>query len=238
MLIENELFGHEKGAFTGADRRQPGRFEQAEGGTLFLDEIGELPLGVQGKVLRALEERTFERVGGGRTLHADVRLVAATNRDLAAMVDDGGFRADLFFRLNVFPIELPPLRERPSDVPLLARHLLAEIARRHRVEPPPRLEDAAAELLAGQPWPGNVRELANVLERAVILAEGPSVRAADLRPLLRPLAGPGERERLRQALIEAEGDKRQAAEILGMSYRTVLRKVKEHDLEGVPKYRT
>ncbi len=235
-LIENELFGHEKGAFTGADRRQPGRFEQAEGGTLFLDEIGELPLGVQGKVLRVLEERTFERVGGGRTLRADVRLVAATNRDLAAMVDDGEFRADLFFRLNVFPIELPPLRERASDVPLLARHLLAEIARRHHVEPP-RLEDAAAELLAAQAWPGNVRELANVLERAVILAEGPAIRAADLRPLLRPLAGPGERERLRQALTEAGGDKRQAAEILGMSYRTLLRKVKEHDLEGVPKYR-
>jgi DNA-binding NtrC family response regulator len=236
-LIENELFGHEKGAFTGADRRQPGRFEAAEGGTLFLDEIGELPLAVQGKVLRALEERTFERVGGGRTLHADVRLVAATNRDLAAMVDDGELRADLFFRLNVFPIELPPLRERASDVPLLARHLLQEIARRHRVEPPLRLEDTAAELLAAQPWPGNVRELANVLERAVILAEGTTLRAADLRPLLRPLATTGERERIRQALIEAAGDKRQAAEILGMSYRTVLRKVKEHDLEGVPKYR-
>jgi DNA-binding NtrC family response regulator len=235
-LIENELFGHEKGAFTGADRRQPGRFEAAEGGTLFLDEIGELPLAVQGKVLRALEERTFERVGGGRTLHADVRLVAATNRDLAAMVDDGGLRADLFFRLNVFPIELPPLRERASDIPLLARHLLLEIARRHRVEPP-RLEDAAAELLAAQSWPGNVRELANVLERAVILAEGATLQAADLRSLLRPLAGAGERERIRQALIESAGDKRQAAEILGMSYRTVLRKVREHDLEGVPKYR-
>jgi DNA-binding NtrC family response regulator len=235
-LIENELFGHEKGAFTGADRRQPGRFEQAEGGTLFLDEIGELPLAVQGKVLRALEERTFERVGGGRTLHADVRLIAATNRDLAAMVDDGELRADLFFRLNVFPIELPPLRERASDVPLLARHLLQEIARRHRVEPL-RFEDAAAELLAAQSWPGNVRELANVLERAVILAEGATLRAADLRPLLRPLGGAGERERIRQALIEAAGDKRQAAAILGISYRTVLRKVREHDLEGVPKYR-
>ena len=134
-------------------------------------------------------------------------------------------------------IELPPLRERASDVPLLARHLLAEIARRHHVEPPPRLDDAAAELLAGQPWPGNVRELANVLERAVILAEGPALHAADLRPLLRPLASSGERERVRQALIEAEGDKRRAAEILEMSYRTLLRKVKEHDLEGVPKYR-
>jgi DNA-binding NtrC family response regulator len=235
-LIENELFGHEKGAFTGADRRQPGRFETAEGGTLLLDEIGELPLAVQGKVLRVLEERTFERVGGGRTMRADVRLIAATNRDLQGMVDAGEFRADLFFRLNVFPIELPPLRERASDVPPLARHLLAEIARRHGVEPP-RLDDEAAALLAGEPWPGNVRELANVLERAVILAEGPALRAADLRALLRPLAGAGERERLRQALVAADGDKRQAAQRLGLSYRTLLRKVKEHDLEGVPRYR-
>jgi DNA-binding NtrC family response regulator len=235
-LIENELFGHEKGAFTGADRRQPGRFELAEGGTLLLDEIGELPLAVQGKILRVLEERTYERVGGGRTLRADVRLVAATNRDLEAMVDAGEFRADLFFRLNVFPIELAALRERPTDIPLLAHHLLAEIARRHQTEPP-RLEDDAAELLAAEPWPGNVRELGNVLERAVILADGPVLRSADLRPLLRPLAAVGERDRLRQALIEAEGDKRRAAERLGMSYRTLLRKVKEHDLEGVPHYR-
>ena len=238
-LIENELFGHEKGAFTGADRRQPGRFELAQGGTLFLDEIGELPVGVQGKVLRVLEERTFERVGGGKTLRADVRLVAATNRDLAAMVEAGEFRADLFFRLNVFPIELPPLRERASDVPLLARHLLAEIARRHRIDPP-RLEEEAAGLLAEGPWPGNVRELANVLERAVILTEGPAIRAADLRPLLRPLAGvaeTGERDRIKQALVEAEGDKHGAARLLGLPYRTLLRKVKEHDLEGVPRYR-
>jgi DNA-binding NtrC family response regulator len=235
-LIENELFGHEKGAFTGADRRQPGRFELAEGGTLLLDEIGELPLAVQGKVLRVLEERTFERVGGGRTMRADIRLVAATNRDLEAMVDAGEFRSDLFFRLNVFPIELPALRERAADIPLLARHLLGEIARRHQTEPP-RLEEDAAELLAAEPWPGNVRELGNVLERAVILAEGPVLRAADLRPLLRPLAAAGERDRLRQALIDADGDKRRAAELLGMSYRTLLRKVKEHDLEGVPHYR-
>jgi DNA-binding NtrC family response regulator len=237
MLIENELFGHEKGAFTGADRRQPGRFESAEGGTLFLDEIGELPLGVQGKVLRVLEERTYERVGGGRTLRADARLVAATNRDLSAMVEAGEFRSDLFFRLNVFPIELPPLRERASDVPLLARHLLAEISRRHRTEPP-RLEETAAALLQEQPWPGNVRELANVLERAVILAESPALHAADLRPLLRPTGGSGERDRIKAALIETDGDKREAADRLGMSYRTLLRKVKELDLEGVPRYRS
>ena len=235
-LIENELFGHEKGAFTGADRRQPGRFELAQGGTLLLDEIGELPLAVQGKVLRVLEERTFERVGGGRTMRADVRLIAATNRDLEGMVVAGELRSDLFFRLNVFPIELPPLRERASDVPLLARHLLEEIAHRHHAEPP-RLEDAAAGLLAGEPWPGNVRELANVLERAVILSEGPTIRVSELRPLLRPLTGSGERDRVKQALTAADGDKHRAAEILGMSYRSLLRKVKEHDLEGVPRYR-
>ena len=191
---------------------------------------------MQGKLLRVLEERTFERVGGGGTQRVDVRLVAATNRDLAGMVDDGEFRADLFFRLNVFPVELPPLRDRASDIPLLARHLLAEIAHRHHAEPP-RLEEAAAGLLAAEPWPGNVRELANVLERAVILAEEPVLRAADLRPLLHPLAAPGERERIRQALVAADGDKREAAESLGVSYRALLRKIKEHDLEGVPKYR-
>jgi DNA-binding NtrC family response regulator len=243
-LLENELFGHEKGAFTGADRRQPGRFEMAAGGTLLLDEIAEIPPAIQGKVLRVLEERTFERVGGGRTIHADLRLVAATNRDLQRMVEEGRFRADLFFRLNVFPIELPPLRERASDVPALARHLLADIARRHQL-PAPRLAEGAAELLAAQPWPGNVRELANVLERAVILADGPDLRPADLVPLLGAAAVappcapglPGERDRLRQALIDVAGDKRRAAERLGISYRALLRKVKEHALEGVPKYR-
>jgi two-component system response regulator HydG len=235
-LLENELFGHEKGAFTGADRRQPGRFEMADRGTLMLDEIGELPLAVQGKVLRILEERTYERIGGGRTMRADVRLVAATNRDLEAMVGEGAFRSDLFFRLNVFPIELPALQERSSDIPLIARHLLGEIARRHRLEPP-RLDGEAEEILAAQPWPGNVRELANVLERAVILSEGPALRAADLQALLHPVSPAGERDRVRQALIDTEGDKKKAADLLGMSYRTLQRKVKEHDLEGVPKYR-
>jgi DNA-binding NtrC family response regulator len=235
-LLENELFGHEKGAFTGADRRQSGRFEMAERGTLMLDEIGELPLSVQGKVLRVLEERTYERVGGGRTLRADVRLVAATNRDLESMVAEGAFRSDLFFRLNVFPIELPCLRERSSDIPLLARHLLGEIARRHKLEPP-RLEEDAEQILMDQPWPGNVRELANILERAVILSEGPTLRAADLRPLLHLLSPSGERDRVKQALIDTGGDKKKAADLLGMSYRTLQRKVKEHDLEGVPRYR-
>jgi DNA-binding NtrC family response regulator len=267
-LLENELFGHEKGAFTGADRRQPGRFELAAGGTLLLDEIGELPPSIQGKVLRVLEERTFERVGGGRTQHADVRLVAATNRDLLRMVQAGTFRADLYFRLDVFPIELPPLRDRAGDVPLVARHLIAEISRRHQLAAPGLSDDAAA-LLAAQPWPGNVRELANVLERAVILADGPELRHSDLLPALRSAAASGgsvpepqtapspeavvaavpaavqaaapgaaaERDRLHRALVAAEGDKRHAAAALGISYRLLLRKVKEHDLEGVPKFR-
>jgi DNA-binding NtrC family response regulator len=235
-LLENELFGHERGAFTGADRRQEGRFAAAQGGTLLLDEIADLPLGVQAKVLRVLEERTYERVGGGPTQRADVRLVAATNRDLRTMVEGGAFRSDLFFRLEVFPIEIPPLRERPSDVPLLAAHLLAEAARRHG-RPAPALEPSALALLAAQPWPGNVRELAHVLERALVLCEAPLLRAADLAPLLQPLGRSGERERVRQALQEAQGDKRRAAAQLGVSYRTLLRRVKEYDLEGFPRYR-
>jgi len=240
-LMENELFGHERGAFTGADRRRPGRFESAEGGTLFLDEVGELSPAVQGKVLRVLDERTYERVGGDRTLRADVRLVAATNRPLGEMVESGAFRSDLFFRLNVFPVELPPLRERPGDVPLLAHHLVERLAVRHAVEPP-RLDDGALALLAAQPWPGNVRQLANVLERAVILADSPRLGAADLETLLGgaeagTAAAASDRERVRRALVEADGDKQRAAELLGVSYRTLQRRVKEYDLEGVPRYR-
>ncbi|HXU30914.1 MAG TPA: sigma-54 dependent transcriptional regulator [Thermoanaerobaculia bacterium] len=234
-LIENELFGHERGAFTGADRRQSGRFELAASGTLFLDEIGELRPEVQGKVLRVLEERSFERVGGGATLRADVRLVAATNRDLEAMAAAGSFRSDLFYRLAVFPLELPPLRERASDIPLLARHLLDRLSERHRSAPLGLAADAL-ELLSEEPWPGNVRELGNVLERAAILASGPILRAADLRPLVRPPRS--ERERIERALIAADGDKQRSAEALGISYRTLQRKIQELDLEGVPKYRS
>ena len=236
-LVENELFGHEKGAFTGADRRQVGRFEMADSGTLFLDEIGELGPAVQGKVLRALDERRFERVGGGRTLSVDVRLVAATNRDLEEMVGDGSFRSDLYFRLAVFPVELPPLRERASDVPLLARHLLHEIARRHGRVAAPAASEQALELLATRAWPGNVRELANVLERAVILTEGPRIEAADLEPLLAPLEEAGERDRIKRALDEASGDRERAAELLGVSRRTLQRRIRRHDLGGYPEYR-
>jgi DNA-binding NtrC family response regulator len=235
-LLESELFGHEKGAFTGAHRRRRGRFEQAAGGTLLLDEVGELTPAVQGKVLRVLEERSFERVGGAGTLTTDARLVAATNRDLGSMVESGSFRSDLFYRLDVFPIELPPLRERSSDLPALARHLLERLAARHGV-PPLKLDEDAGDLLAAQRWPGNVRQLANLLERAVILSERPRLGAADLRPLLTPAAPDDDRQRLRGALEEAGGDKRRAAELLGVSYRTLLRRVAEHDLGGYPRYR-
>lgn len=230
-LVENELFGHERGAFTGADRRHAGRFEQASLGTLFLDEVGELPLAMQGKLLRALEERAFERVGGGRTVRVDVRVVAATNRSLDEMVAVGAFRADLFFRLNVFPVELPPLRERASDIPELARHLLTGLAQRHRREPPD-LTVAALDLLAAQSWPGNVRELSNVLERALILHPGHHLDARELTPLLTPLAAAGEGERIRRVLQEAAGDRHAAALRLGISYRTLLRRLQQHGLEG------
>lgn len=234
-LIENELFGHEKGAFTGAHRREIGRFEAAAGGTLFLDEIGDLPLAVQSKVLRALEERTFERIGGRETLTVDARLVAATNRNLQAMVAEGEFRSDLFFRLDVFPIELPPLRDRGADVATLTRHLMDELAQRHGREAP-TIEPGALELLGEQDWPGNVRQLANLLERALIVSDSPALTRADVGALLGDTGG-SQRERVEEALRQSGGDKRRAAEILGVSYRTVLRRVKAYELEGYPKYR-
>ncbi|MEM6797522.1 MAG: sigma-54 dependent transcriptional regulator, partial [Acidobacteriota bacterium] len=237
-LIENELFGHEKGAFTGASRQQKGRFELASGGTLFLDEIGELKLEVQGKVLRVLEEKVFERVGGGRPVATDARVVAATNRDLEAMVQDGDFRQDLFYRLDVFPIELPPLRERSSDIPALASHLTRRIADRLGFEAP-TLTPEALQLIERQPWPGNVRQLSNFLERAVIMSDG-EMRAAELSELLRPTRGEdgSEKDAVRRALLQSDGDKQRAAEILGVSYRSLQRKVKDLDLEGFPRYRS
>jgi len=182
-LIESELFGHEKGAFTGATQQRKGRFELADRGTLFLDEIGELPLALQAKLLRVLQEQAFERVGGSETLKVDVRVVAATNRTLNEEVRAGRFRRDLFFRLNVFPITIPALRERRSDIPLLARHFLGKYARKLG-KPIGEISPAAVAHLAAYAWPGNVRELQNVIERAVILAQGPVLEvgpALDLR---------------------------------------------------------
>jgi formate hydrogenlyase transcriptional activator len=177
-LLESELFGHERGAFTGAIGLQLGRFELAHQGTLFFDEVGDLPLDLQPKLLRVLQEQAFERVGGTRTIGVDVRLVAATHQDLAQMVDEGTFRTDLYYRLNVFPIRLPPLRERPEDIPLLVRHFAGQHAQRLH-KPVHTIPAEALEALTRYPWPGNVRELQNVIERAVILA-----RDGVLRPVL------------------------------------------------------
>jgi two-component system response regulator FlrC len=178
-LLESELFGHEKGAFTGAHARQRGRIELAEGGTFFLDEVGELAAGLQAKLLRVVQEKRFERVGGRQTVEADVRWIAATNRNLADMMQRGAFREDLYHRLSVFPVRLPALRERRVDIGPLADHLLERIGGALG-RPGVRLTDDARRALAAAAWPGNVRELANVLERSVILAEGDSIAAEDL----------------------------------------------------------
>jgi len=182
-LLESELFGHEKGAFTGADRLRKGRFELADRGTLLLDEISEVSPQIQAKLLRVLQERSFERVGSSTTIGVDVRVVATTNRDLPREVAKGNFRQDLFYRLNVLPLRLPPLRERRDDIPALARHFVAQVAAREGIAPPPISEDAV-DALIGYRWPGNVRELQNLLERAVVLARGRAIDARLLAPWL------------------------------------------------------
>jgi len=244
-LIESELFGHERGAFTGADREHRGRFELADGGTLFLDEIGDLPRGTQVKLLRVLQEQTFERLGGTRQLKVDVRLVAATHRDLDAMVRSGEFREDLFFRLNVVAITLPPLRERREDVPLLVDHFL----RRFADEGKPRgISREAMDLLLKHDYPGNVRELENLVHRAVVLARGDTITKADL-PLhlggLKPEAkgeGGGFAERVMafektlidEALDKAGGVQTRAAAALGMSERHLRYRLKKYAAGGGP----
>jgi len=187
-LVESELFGHEQGAFTDAGRRRKGRFELADGGTLFLDEVGELPLEMQVKLLRVLQTGEFERVGGVETLVTDVRVIAATNRDLMAMVAAGDFREDLYYRLSVFPIALAPLRDRPEDLAPLVRRFVAESARRHR-RPTPVVDEAALAALARHAWPGNVRELENAIERAVIVAVGPRLAIDEVLELSSAPAG-------------------------------------------------
>jgi transcriptional regulator with GAF, ATPase, and Fis domain len=178
-LMESELFGYEKGAFTGAVGAKPGRFELAHGGTLFLDEIGEIPVEMQVKLLRVLQESEFERVGGIKTIHVDVRLVAATNRDLHAEVAAGAFREDLYYRLNVVPIHLPPLRDRREDIPLLVEHFIAKFNERLRKQIT-GIEPEGVLRLVGYNWPGNIRELENVIERTMLFCEGPTIRALDL----------------------------------------------------------
>ncbi|HXO32414.1 MAG TPA: sigma 54-interacting transcriptional regulator [Candidatus Acidoferrales bacterium] len=200
-LLESELFGHEKGAFTGAISQRLGRFELANHGTIFLDEIGEIPLELQPKLLRVLQQREFERLGNGRTLKTDARLIAATNRDLAAMVDEQKFRADLFYRLNVFPIHVPPLRERLEDIPLLVRHFVQHFSRQMN-RTIDTIPSETMEGLVGYCWPGNIRELENVIERAVILSPGPVLRVP-LRDLCTQ-AMPGDSSVRQQTLEEVE----------------------------------
>jgi two-component system response regulator FlrC len=238
-LLESELFGHEKGAFTGASERRRGRIELAEGGTFFLDEVAELKPELQAKLLRVLQERRFERVGGSRTLEVDVRWIAATNRDLRAMMDDGRFREDLYHRLAVFPIRLPPLRERPADVLPMARALLARIAADLK-RPPLRLAPEAERRIVAARWPGNVRELANTLERAAILADGDTVREEHLwlddAPArsaafeIKPLAEL-EREAILRTLESTGQNRRRAAELLGIGERTLYDKLKRYGVD-------
>jgi Nif-specific regulatory protein len=253
-LLESELFGHEKGAFTGAHKSKQGKFELASGGTVFLDEIGNMDNNTQMKLLRVLEERAFTRAGGVKLIHVDVRIIAATNADLPALVEQGKFREDLYFRLAVFPIQLPPLRERRQDIPLLVQHFLKRFAQEtgkkvHRISPP------AMQLLMSYHWPGNVRELRNAIQRGVVLCDGetidvehlpPEISSADARAQGRALAlgrkieyvdrplqevvAELECEYIRRALQQCGGKKIEAARILGISRPTLDKKIKEYGL--------
>ena len=233
QLLESELFGHEKGAFTGATERRIGRFELAEGGTLFLDEIGEIDPSVQVKILRVLGEKTFERVGGNQTRHSDARLIVATNRNLKTMVEEGTFREDLFFRLNIVPLTMPPLREHPEDIPLLVAAFLKEMAREHG-KPQRRFSSSAMQALETYRWPGNIRELRAAVEHAVVLGAGEELSKDDLPVILRnpvshlPNQGSlnlaqAEAALIRKALEECGDNKTKAAKKLGISRRTLHR---------------
>jgi two-component system nitrogen regulation response regulator GlnG len=251
-LIESELYGHEKGSFTGAVERRPGKFELASGGTLFLDEIGELPLELQAKLLRVLQEREIDRVGGSRAMPVDVRVVAATNADLARSVEEGRFRRDLYYRLAVVPVRLPPLREREADVVLLARHFLARYGQQLKGRAVSLGKDAET-LLLSHPWPGNVRELQNVLQRALLKINGSRLGAGDLSGLLpaaaaeRGLSGlvnamlegtepeggryqaaleAVERPLIAAAMVRTKGNQLRAAELLGMNRNTLRERMR------------
>ncbi|HVV00974.1 MAG TPA: sigma-54 dependent transcriptional regulator [Verrucomicrobiae bacterium] len=245
-LLESELFGHEKGAFTGAHERRVGRFEQAQGGTLFLDEIGEIDSTLQIKLLRFLGERTFERVGSSKTLTADVRVISATNKNLEELVKSGTFREDLYFRLKVFEIWLPPLRDRLEDIPMLAHAFLREFARENN-KPIPSLSREALDTLMHYGWPGNVRELRTAMEHAVVLCRGDRISPRELPPAVRKLpSGPrpapiparavsikeAEKELIIHALKQESGNRTLAAKRLGMSRRTLHRKLRLYQLEG------
>lgn len=241
-LLESELFGHEKGAFTGAVKSKPGRFEMADGGTLLLDEIGETGQEFQVKLLRVLQEGTFERVGGTETIRVDVRVVAATNKRLEELVKEGSFREDLYYRLKVVEITLPPLRERREDIPLLVEHFLEEFSR-YYAKPKPRVQPRAMALLQGYRWPGNVRQLRNVLEGIVVMSEGDvsvstlpeELKQEEEEPYVRIPASSSiddaEKELIRASLIHFGGNRAQAARSLGLGRKTLYRKMEEYGLE-------
>jgi two-component system response regulator AtoC len=247
-LVESELFGHERGAFTGADRQKPGRFERAARGTIFLDEVGELPLSAQAKILRVLQQREFERVGGTEILHTDARVISATHRDLAKEVAAGRFREDLYYRLNVARIAIPPLRERTEDIALLAEHILRRVERRHGWGEL-SLSPEALKAIEQRPWPGNVRQLENAIARAVIAAHGrailpehldaeepldPAIAAAEesMSDLpLRAVLAEVERRAIERALQACAGNRTKTAERLGISRRQLFDKIREYDLE-------
>jgi transcriptional regulator with GAF, ATPase, and Fis domain len=246
-LIEAELFGHVKGAFTGAIQHRMGRFEQAHRGTLFLDEVGDLPLDVQTKLLRVLQEREFQRIGSSETVHVDVRLIAATNVNLSEAVRQGKFREDLYYRLNVVPVSTPPLRERPEDIPPLARHFVEKISRIEEI-PPPELAQETLEHLQARPWPGNVRQLENAVEMAVALSGGRDVLQPSDFPLGAEVAtaaqagatipvpatgldfeqtiGQIERQIIEDTLRKTNGNKSAAANILGLKRTTLAAKLR------------
>ncbi|MBS3779129.1 MAG: sigma-54-dependent Fis family transcriptional regulator [Desulfovermiculus sp.] len=248
-LLESELFGHEKGAFTGADRRREGRFVQADRGTIFLDEVGEMSMPMQAKILRVLQDGEIQRVGGDRVITVDVRVIAATNKDLQTMVSQGSFREDLYYRLNVVHIPVPPLRERSEDIPVLAQHFLNLYAERNKKKIK-GFTPQAMDLLIKHPWPGNVRELENAVERAVILSPGEYISEQDLPANIgqRPQekthsqkqdiqsAGEGslddlEKAAVSRALAQAEGNKSEAARLLGITRRTLYNKLEKYGLD-------
>ena len=244
-LLESELFGHEKGSFTGADRQRKGRFELASGGTLFLDEIGDMSLQTQAKILRVLQEGELERLGSSGTVKVDVRIIAATHKDLDRMVEEGSFRQDLFFRLSVVPVELPPLRERSEDIPLLADFFLKRYSKKNKKDIK-GFHPQALMLMTRYSWPGNIRELENSIERAVILCLGEQVTPGELPPQMVPddfvpaTAKPGvpggltlkdvEREAIRATLEQTGGNRSRTAKLLGIARQTLLNKIKEYDL--------